>query len=308
MIFISEYEEIDFIQYFGQKHGHGNSLIIKGGVGNAKTTLITFITKLLLEYTNFVIVTNVRFKDSVYRKYSLRLFYIYSLKQYLTFYSTIPYSQPILLIIDDSQGEDSFKSTGVLSDGGKILASFMIYIRKFSTSLIYIAHQKYIPESITGGFEPYFLYKCDLETFAISQEFFIKDSDSYKDENSIICKMPSYKNFDEHYLPFLSHAFTSFKFDIDWFDLKEQLSDYDVGEKLKEKVADYLSNIEPEKINPLAEYELLKNIPLTKYYLGLCLKTGDFVPPSIKVSELINPQLISRAKKIIIDNDLFNKV
>lgn len=301
-------EKIDFIQYFGQNHGHGNNLIIKGGVGKGKTTLLSLIIKLLLDYSNFVIVSNVRLENKIYQKYPLRLFYISGIKQYLDFYTKVPYSQPILLIVDDSQGEDSFTSKGVLSDGGRTLASFMIYIRKLSTSMIYIAHQRYIPASMVDGFEPYYIYKTDKQHFVVSQEFFEKDSDSLKDSDSIICEMPSFEYYDKYYLNILSHAFTSFAFDIDWAELKLRLSQYHVEENLKEEIEKYLSEIEYQNTNEYNEYETLKSIPFTKYYLGLCLKKGFIIPTSAKINEIINPQLTKRAEKEILDNDLLHKI
>lgn len=127
---------VDFVKYFTRRNGHGNGLIIKGGVGTGKTTLLSLIIKILLDYTNFVLVTNVRFEPRVYEKYLERIYYVSNVRQYFEFYTRIPYSQPILLIWDDSQGNDEFTSKGVMSDGGKILSSFLIYLRKFSRSIL----------------------------------------------------------------------------------------------------------------------------------------------------------------------------
>lgn len=300
--------EIDLIQYFRQNKGHGNNLIIKGGVGKGKTTLLALIVKLLLDYTNFVIVSNVRFHNEVFRKYPMRLFYVSNFRQYLDFYTKIPYSQPILLIIDDSQGNDSFTSKGVLTGGGKILASVMIYIRKLSTSMIYIAHQRYIPASIVDGFEPYYLYKTDKKDFVISQKFFEKDSESRNDIDSIIVEMPPFSEFDEHYLKILSHAFTDFEFNLDWDTLRQKLSQYNVGENLKECVADYLSDLELSETSEFNEYDYLKSLSYEKFYIGLCLKKGFIIPPSTKIDEIIHGTITKRGKDKIYKLNLINEI
>lgn len=301
-------EIVDIIQYFAQNKGHGNNLIIKGGVGKGKTTLLSFIVKLLLDFTNFVIVTNVRFSNNVYQDYPMRLFYVSNFRQYLDFYTKVPYSQPILLIIDDSQGNDSFTSKGVLTGGGKILASVLIYIRKLSTSMIYIAHQRYIPASIVDGFEPYYLYKTDKKDFVISQEFFEKDSDSRKHPDSIIVNMPSFTEYDKHYLDILSHAFTDFEFNIEWDELRQKLSQYDVGENLKECVAEYLNDLELSETNEFKEYDYLEKLSYEKYYIGLCLKRKCIIPPSAKLNEIIHGNIINDGKNKINKNNLLNEI
>lgn len=290
--------EIDFSKYFkSDGKGHGNGLIIKGAVGTAKTTMLSMIIKILLENTDFVFPTNIRFEDSVYKKYPNRLKYITGIREYFEFYVSVPYSQPLLLIWDDSQGNEEMTSKRVLSDNG--LASFLIYIRKFSTSYIYIAHQKYIPESITG-FEPYFIFKIDKERFCISENFYINNSEAFYDRENVIGLMPDYNQFDKYYLPILSHAFTDFEFDLDWYALKKFLSAYEVGEKLKEYTKIYLEQIEPkiesEKKN---KYEIYKSMSYEDIYITLCLKRGEKLPYATPLNEVINDTSITRARKRI---------
>ena len=297
--------EIDFSKYFMfDGKGHGNGLIIKGGVGTAKTTMLSMIIKILLENTNFVFPTNIRFEQWVYDKYPDRLYFISNVIQYFEFYCKIPYSQPLLLIWDDSQGNEGFKSTGVNSVDGNILSSFLIYLRKFSTSYIYIAHQSYIPRSITEGFAPYFLYKIDKEHFAISTEYYEIDSDAFLDNENVIGKMLPYEQFDKYYLPILSHAFTDFIFNIDWFELKQFLSQYHVGENLKEYVKIYLDNLDSKENGDLSKYETLEKMTYENIYIALCLKRKKLIKESTPLDELINPNSISKAKKKIKNNKL----
>lgn len=290
---------IDFIRYFTRRNGHGNGLIIKGGVGTGKTTLLSLIVKLLLDYSNFAIVTNVRFHPDVYEKYTDRIFYVANVRQYFNFYIRVPYSQPILLIWDDSQGNDEFTSKGVMSDGGKILSSFLIYLRKFSTSYIYIAHQSYLPRSIVEGFEPYYIYKIERENFVISKNFYEMDSDSYSDNENVICEMLSFNDFDENYLPILSHAFTDFIFNVNWYDLKQFLSQYEVGENLKKYVKIYFETIEKSESKKENKIEFLKNMSYHDYYLGLCLKRNKEIKESTPLNDIINNNTMSRVKKQI---------
>lgn len=291
--------DIDFSQYFkfdGQ--GHGNGLIIKGGVGTAKTTMLSMITNILLEDTDFVFPTTIRFDDKVYKEYPNRLHYITGMRDYFEFYTKVPYSQPLLLMLDDSQGNEEFTSKRVLSDGG--LASFLIYIRKFNTSYIYIAHQSYIPRSVVEGFAPYYAFKIDKNRFAISENFYEVDSEAFYDKSNIIVKMPNYENFDKHYLPTWSHAFTDFSFDIKWLDLKKFLAQYEVGEQLKEYTKIYLEQIEPRiSASKKDKYEIFKEMSYQDIYITLCLKRGYKIPEATPLNEVINNQTMTRAKKII---------
>lgn len=297
--------DIDFAKYFMfDGKGHGNGLIIKGGVGTAKTTMLSMIIKILLENTDFVFPTNIRFEQWVYDKYPDRLHFISNVRQYFEFYCKVSYSQPLLLIWDDSQGNEGFKSTGVNSTDGGILSSFLIYLRKFSTSYIYIAHQSYIPRSITEGFAPYFLYKIDKENFAISINYYEVDSDAFNDNENIIGKMLSYNEFDKHYLPILSHAFTDFIFNIDWYELKQFLSQYEVGEQLKEYVKIYLDGLKNSESGFMSKYEKLQSYSYMDLFIALCLKRKIELKESTPLNEIINSNTMTRAKKLIRKNKM----
>ena len=192
-------------------------------------------------------------------------------------------------------------SKGVRSKGGEILASFLIYIRKFSTSYIYVAHQSYMPRSITEGFEPYYIYKINKSDFIISNKFYEIDSECMADIDNVRGKLPDYKN-EKYYLPILSMAFTDFEFDIDWFDLKKYLTGYDVGENLKEYVAKYLNLLNQNENN--SKYNNLKKLSYQDIYIALCLKRNKIIPDSVKLKTIINPNSVAVAKKLIKDNNL----
>lgn len=284
---------VDFSKYFMKHNGHGNNLIIKAGVRKGKTTLTSMIIKTLLDETDFVIVTNIRFDNTVYNMYKGRIQYINSLTQYLEFIINIDYGKPILLVLDDAQSKDSLTSKGVMSKEGKKLSSFLIFIGKLETSLIYIAHQSYIPRSLIEGFEPLFIYKPNRKDFVISPNFYERDSDSYKDKYSVIVNMPSFKEFDKYYLPILSMAFTDFKFDVDLDKLYNQLTDFKIGENTKECIKKFLDENNSE--NDLAKE--LSQISYENLYMAFCIKKGKILSDGTMFRELLNPNITNKARK-----------
>lgn len=294
--------KVDFVKYFSRNRGHGNSLIIKGGVRKGKSTLVSMIIKILLDDSNFVIVTNVRFDNSVYDRYKNRIFYINSLSQYLEFIVNVDYENPILLVLDDAQSKDGMTSKGVMSKEGKSLSSFLIFIGKLQTSLIYIAHQSYIPRSLIEGFEPLFIYKTNRKEFVISSEFFEIDSHSYSDNHSIICPMPSFNEFNTYYLPILSLAFTDFSFDINLDEMYKRLTSYDIGENTKECIAEFLKD--NNKLSEFSEILDLKKLSYEKIYIALCLKKNEILSDGKMIRDLINPTIVNEARKKLRNSNL----
>lgn len=288
-------KSVKFDKYFMQNKGHGNNLIIKAGVRKGKTTLVSLIVKILLDKTNFIIVSNVRFENSVYEKYLGRIFYINSLTQYLEYISKFDYKHPILLVLDDAQSKDSMTSKGVMSKEGKKLSSFLIFIGKLQTSLIYIAHTSYIPRSLIEGFEPLYIYKTSRTNFIISPNFHEVDSKALSDKESIIVNMPSFKEFDKYYLPFMSLAFTDFRFDVDLDLLYNELTQYEIGEKTKECIEKFL--IENKESTEIKELKELQSLSYEKLYMAFCLKKGKILSSGETFRDLINPNIIQTGRK-----------
>lgn len=285
---------INFKKYFNQQNGHGNGLIIKGGVRKGKTTLIGMIVKELVK-ENFAIISNVRFKNSVYEKYS-NIYYINNAYDYFVYYAKIPYSTPILLIWDDAQAQSGLTSLGVNTKEGRKLNSFMVFIGKFQTSFIYVAHKSYIPRTLIEGFEPLFIYKIEKKSFYISPNFHEIDTNVINDRQSYYVDMPNIKD-RVYYLDILSIAFADFKFDnIDLALLFDKLSSYEVGENIKEAVQVYLDENSKD-----FNYEItnLKKITYEQLYLSLCLKRGYIIPTGEKLNNLItDKQLYSAQAKL----------
>lgn len=301
---MTDINEIDIIKYLMQNSGHANGLIIKGKARLGKSTLLSLITKKALDDSPFIIVSNVRFENWVYEFYKDRIYFINSLRMYLEYYSIIPYENPILLVWDDSQASEGMTSKDVMSKEGKMFAKFLIFIGKMQTSYIYVAHQKYIPSALTEGFEPYFLYKLNRPQFVLSENQYLKDSDSIKDSINPIVNLPkpnvtknekgnyTIDDNDENYLPILSIAFTNFKFEgVDFDILFDMLTAFDVGENVKEVVKQYLGKSENEN-----EYQEL-NLSYEKLYMALCIKKGRLISSGEKINELINDMMINSGRK-----------
>jgi len=300
----NELHNVDFVQYLMKNGGHGNGLIIKGVVRSAKTTLLGLITKIVLENSNFAVISNVRFQNSVYDDYK-NLYFINSLEMYLNYYSEIPYSMPILLVWDDSQATEGMTSKDVFSKAGKIFAQFLIWIGKLQTSYIYVAHQKYIPAPLTEGFEPLILYKLNRSQFILATEIYEKDSQAGKDINNIFVNLPkpdlelledgNYKisETDKNYLPIMTRAFTSFKFNVDMQKLNDKLTSFEVGENLKEGVKEFLNNSKNTD-NP---YFDLEKLSYEKLYIALCLKKGRELKSGETIRELFNPNILNESRK-----------
>ena len=119
-------KKVNFVRHFKQNNGDGNGLIIKGEVGTGKTVLLSLICKILLDYTDFIIVSNIRFTNEVYLNYPNRIYFINSLSEYFNVYSKTPYGKPLLLAIDDSQGNPDLTSKNTMSKGGKDFGSIRV--------------------------------------------------------------------------------------------------------------------------------------------------------------------------------------
>ena len=281
---MTENEKINFVKYLKRNKGHGNGLIIKGGVRKGKTTLISMIKKLLIEKTNFEIVSNVRLDNLVYLT-EKRLHYVRYFSEYLEIYSEIPDNTPILLVWDDSQSDSSFTSLGVMSKGGKDISSFLVFIGKLSTSFIYVAHKSYIPRSFIEGFEPVFIYKLDKKDFWVSEFFYQYDSDVKNSNQNYRCIMPKLDQLNHYTI--LSMAFTKFEFDVDLQKLYDHLSENQIGENLKPAVKDFLENVHT-KLYDLDKYKLTYE----EIYIALCIKKGRLISRGDKISGIFNDKFI----------------
>ena len=161
-------QELDIIDHFKQNDSHGNGLIIKGGIRRGKTYLLAIIVKLLL-INGFTVISNVRFDDNEFIKWKGKLFYITTDLDYFNHYLKANPNTPIVLVWDDIQAQKGFKSTD--HEQFSKLSSFLIFLGKFESNYVYVAHQKYIPDCILDGFEPMFIYKKERTWFYACMEF-----------------------------------------------------------------------------------------------------------------------------------------
>lgn len=286
-------QRVDLIRYFRRFDGHGNGLIIKGRVRSGKTYLASIITRMLVR-SGFVVISNLRFKNEVYDNYPDQIYYIKDDIGFFTYYSQIDDGRPIVLVWDDAQAQEGFKSTGVMSEQGKKLASFLIFIGKFEASYIFIAHQKYIPDCIVEGFDPLVIYKFNRQSFVLAETLYDSNRDVYHDKNAIHVPVPK-PELNQH-LPILSRGIAGFKFKMDLPDLYEYLGRYEVGENLKQAVTEYLLTRLDET---QGKYDELKSLSFKDIYISLCMKKGKVLSDGLRIRDLVNPRTLTDARKLL---------
>ncbi len=279
---------INLVKHFRQNNSHGNGLIIKGGVRRGKTTIASYLTKLLLK-AGFAVISNLRFDDKVYSDYP-NLHYITSDLEYFEAYLKVPEGMPIVLVFDDSQASEGFKSTQVMTEAGDNLSKFLIFLGKFESNYIFIVHQKYIPSSIIDGFEPLFLYKLSRDSMYLSSKFLLEHSEIVR--NSVFIPVPGLDLLEP--LPILSKAIAQFNWVLDLKDLYAYLAQYRIGEGLRLGVREYLAMQSPEQDKRLKS---LKALSYHDIALALCIKKGRLVKTGETMRDLINPNILNEARK-----------
>lgn len=282
-------EQLDLIDYFKQNDGHGNGLILKGKVRIGKTFLLGILTRILL-MNGFYVISNVRFADIEFEKYKNQLFYMITDKDFFEAYLQIPENSKIIVVFDDSQAKDGFTSKGVMTKEGKKLSTFLIFIGKFEANYIYVAHQKYIPNSITEGFNPLIIYKFRRSDFYISDKLYENDNDVFSDINSYRIPVPSPDKFRG--LEIKSKAIAVFDFILDLDNLISHLAKYEYGENLRLGVKDFFNQIE----NTDNEYNDLQSLTYTSIAKAIYLKRG-YIKDATPLNEIINSQILAKVKK-----------
>lgn len=274
--------QIDLLGHFQQNDCHGNGLILKGGVRKGKTYLLSIICKILLK-NGFAVISNVRFKNEIYDKYK-NLYYITTDREYFEKYLLINDALPIVLFWDDIQAQKGFKSTD--HEQFTKLSNFLIFLGKYNSNYIYVAHQKYIPDCILDGYEPLFIYKNSRYYFRICEEFHEKSIS--RCSNCIDAPVP--KNFKP--LPFLSRGFARFTFIMDLEGLYDYLSQYEIGEDILRGTKEFLEQHTEEK----SEYGELGNLSYEKIYIALTIKKGKLLSSGLKIREIFNSNIITMAR------------
>lgn len=274
--------QIDLLGHFQKNDCHGNGLIIKGGVRKGKTYLLSILTKILLR-NNFAIVSNVRFQNEVYDNFD-NLYYITTDKEYFEAYIKIADTLPIVLVWDDIQAQEGFKSTD--HKQFTTLSNFLIFLGKYNSNYIYVAHQKYIPDCILDGYEPLFIYKNVRSHFRICESFHEKSS--WHCGNCVNVPVP--KNFEP--LPIMTRGFARFKFVMDLEGLYDYLSEFHVGEQIIKGTKDFMKKGNAEK----NEFDELSKLSYEKIYIALCMKKGEILSDGLRLRDMINSNLLTQAR------------
>ena len=276
-------KRFNILNHYTKFDSHGNGVIINGRVRSGKTTLVSIFVKQLLD-NGFAVISNVRFADSVFAEYQNKLFYITSDLDFFNAYITIPDNIPMLLVWDDAQASEGMKSTQILSKSGNDLSKFLIFIGKFETNYMYIAHQKYIPDTLTRGFEPIIIYKLNRAGFYIgNSEFYTSEYEIRR--NCYYAHIPPLDKIG--YLPILSKAPATFEFKLDLSALFKYLSEYSIGENLKRGVAEFLKfRVESDG------HTHLRSLTYQDIITALWLKRDKKLTGKEKLYQIVNPQIL----------------
>lgn len=290
---------LSFPAYFSRHKGHGNGLIIKGGVRKGKSTTCSLITRQLLMETDFNIISNVRFKNEVYDEFPDRLHYITTDLEYFERYIETPDDSPSLLVWDDVQASEGFQSTETFSSPAKKLQSFLIFIGKLETSFIYVAHRSYIPRALTEGFEPLYLHILRRGSFYITPENYESAQEvreAVSRNKGYFVPLPTWDKLESQILPILSRAPAGFEFVLDHNELYRHLRRFDIGEDLKRGIREYLGQA-TENDEENREIQRLQSMSYESIFLALCLKRGRLISGGEKMKEVINPTVINDARQ-----------
>lgn len=279
--------EFDIVKHYSKFNGHGNGVILKGRVRSGKTTLVGILTYILL-LAGFYIITNVRFEDWVWNAFPGKIFYIRNDVDYLEAYCKVPEGGRSILFFDDAQANEGMTSKGVLKSQGHQLATFLIFIGKLETNYMYIAHQKYIPSPLVEGFTPIMLYTLEVGTFYLSDKIFF-DEDLITRYGYEI-EVPDPK---EYGLPIVSRAIPRFTFLLDWEDLIDYMSRYEVGDNLKPAILEYLVkyHLTEEQKSAADPFAHLKTLTYEQILMALSLKKGYKISAGEKIGDLFNPMI-----------------
>ena len=279
--------EFDIVKHYSRFNGHGNGVILKGRVRSGKTTLLGILTYILIQ-AGFYIITNVRFEDWVWGVYPGRIFYIRNDVEYLQAYCQVPEGGRSVLFFDDAQANDGMTSKGVMKPQGHMLATFLIFIGKLETNYMYIAHQKYLPSPLIEGFTPIMIYTLEVGTFYVSDKIVFDEDLITRYGYEIEVPDPT-----EYGLPIVSRAIPRFTFLLDWEDLIDHMSRYEVGDNLKPAILEYLTkyNLSEDQKKAADPFAHLKTLTYEQILMALSLKKGHKLSAGDTLGDLFNPMI-----------------
>jgi len=285
-------QEFDIVKHYSRFNGHGNGVILKGRVRSGKTTLVGILSYILME-AKFYLITNVRFDDWVWEEYHGRIFYIRNDIEYLEAYCKVPDGGRVILFFDDAQANEGMTSKGVIKPQGSQMATFLIFIGKLETNYMYIAHQSYLPRPLVEGFNPIMLYTLEVGTFYVSDKIMTEEHNILKYSYEV--EVPDPKLYG---LPIMTRAIPRFTFKLNWEDLVDYMSNYDVGENLKPAIRQYLARYhlteaQKEAADPFLH---LKALTYEQILIALSLKKGYKLSAGDTIGELFNPNIRQMAR------------
>lgn len=252
-------EEYEVMNHFDQNNRHGNFLIIKGKIRSGKTHLAAILARFAME-KGFTIITNIRFRDSVIKKYPDRIHYITSDREFFEAYVQIDGDS--ITIFDDAQATLS-SSLDTQTAKGKLIQSLMLFIGKFQSNVIYIAHLKYLPLWIKSA-QPLYIFKMHQKDMHISYDY-LPFYEVRRSRNAIRIPLPS----DLKPLPFKTFGFPNFEITLNLPRMWRELSHFE-GDDMRIAVKKYLENEhkrdERDRLRSFSEEDIIKAIMLKYGY------------------------------------------
>jgi hypothetical protein len=247
-------EEYEIMDHFNQNNRHGNFLVIKGKIRSGKTHLAAILARYAI-YSGFSIITNIRFEDRVLRA-NPKIYYITSDRDFFKAYISIKGDS--ITIFDDAQATTA-SSLDTLKEKGQLIQSLMLFVGKFQSNVIYIAHLKYLPEWLKSA-EPLWIYKMHQKDFHMSYDYL--EWDEVRKSRKVV-RIPI--TDDMKPLEFKTFGVPFFEITMDINRMWFELSKYE-GDDLREAVQQYLvtdiKDKDKKKLLDLTEAEIVQAIML----------------------------------------------
>ena len=248
-------EEIDVMNHFDQNNRHGNFLIIKGKIRSGKTHLAAILARFALE-KGFKVITNIRFTDATIKRYPDKIYYITTDRDFFKAYVEIDGDS--ITIFDDAQATLS-SSLDTQTSKGKTVQSLMLFVGKFRSNVIYIAHLRYLPLWIKSA-QPLYIFKMHQKDMHISYKY--HEFDEVRRSQQVI-RVPLPKDLKP--LPFKTFGFPNFEITMNLPVMWAQLSQFE-GDDLRIAVKKYLESDQKTKaddrLRGLSESDIIRAIML----------------------------------------------
>jgi len=236
-------EYVDVMKHFEQNARNGNFAVVYGKIRVGKSHYVSILTRQALN-RGWSVISNVRYQDDVINYFKDRLFYITSDLDFFKAY--INTRGPTIMIWDDAQATAG-SSKDSSSKKGRDLDDLLIFIGKFDSNLVFVAHLDYIPKCVYQQ-SPLYIYKFTKWDIFTGYRFTPFKNDVYESDDFTRAIIPRKLKP----LPFKTRGFPNFEIELPLKRMWKSLSKYD-GNELREAVARFLESWERDKDNKRIE-------------------------------------------------------